>query len=79
MRRVQVQVLHMQDCPATPGTIRLVEDVARSLGVAIEVERLLVETAAQAQALRFLGSPTVRVAGREIDPEAADRQDFGLT
>ncbi len=79
MQPVKVRVLHMAECPATPTAIRLVEDVARSLSVQIAVESFLVETAEQAQAFGFLGSPTVQVEGRDIEPEARARQDFGLT
>jgi hypothetical protein len=28
--------------------------------------------------VRFLGSPTVRVNGRDVDPDAVDRTDYGL-
>jgi len=49
------------------------------LGVPIGLETLLVETPEQAEALAFLGSPTVQVEGRDIEPEARTRQDFGLT
>jgi hypothetical protein len=32
----------------------------------------------EAQHERFLGSPTIRVDGRDIDPGAAERTDYGL-
>lgn len=79
MRPIAVRILHMAECPATPGTIRLVESVARDLSIAIALERLLVETPEQAHALAFLGSPTVQVDGRDVEPEARSRTDFGLT
>ena len=31
-----------------------------------------------AQRERFLGSPTVRVNGRDVEPEAEQRTDYGL-
>ena len=79
MQPVKVRVLHLAECPATPATVRLVEEVARTLGAAINLESILVETPEQAQALAFLGSPTVQVEGRDIEPELRSRQDFGLT
>jgi len=79
MQPVRVCILHMAECPATPGTIRLVEGVARDMGIAIALEQVLVDTPEQAQALAFLGSPTVQVDGRDIEPEARSRTDFGLT
>jgi hypothetical protein len=33
---------------------------------------------AAAQRERFLGSPTVRVDGRDVEPGAEQRDDFGL-
>jgi hypothetical protein len=79
MSPVKVRILHLAECPATPPTARLVEDVARALAVPIILESTLVETAEQAQGLAFLGNPTVQVEGRDIEPEVGDRQDFGLT
>jgi len=76
---VRIRVLHMAECPATTGTIRLVESVARESGTSIAVEQVLVETPAQAEELAVLGSPTVQVDGRDIEPEARSRTDFGLT
>jgi hypothetical protein len=69
----------MAECPATPVAIRLVESVARGMGISIALEQILLDTPEQAEALAFLGSPTVQVGGRDIEPEARSRTDFGLT
>ena len=79
MQPGKVRVLHMAECPATPGTVRLVESVARGMGISIALEQILVDTPEQAEALAFLGSPTVQVGGRDIESEARSRTDFGLT
>ena len=76
---MQLKVLYMEGCEATPPTVELVRDVAAGLGVSISLERVLIETADQAAALRFLGSPTVQVDGHDIEPAARDSLDFGLT
>jgi hypothetical protein len=69
----------MAGCPATPRTIQLVNEVARGMGISVALEQILVDTPEQAEALAFLGSPTVQVDGRDIEPEARSRTDFGLT
>ncbi len=38
----------------------------------------VVRTAEEAERLRFLGSPTVRVDGVDVDPSAWSRRDYGL-
>ncbi len=35
-------------------------------------------TQAEAEELRFPGSPTIRVAGHDVDPEAETLADYGL-
>jgi hypothetical protein len=42
------------------------------------VRLLPVESQEEARRSRFLGSPTVRVNGRDIDPGAEARTDYGL-
>jgi hypothetical protein len=43
-----------------------------------EIALRRIDTQEEAERERFLGSPTVRVDGRDIEPMAVDRRDFGL-
>ena len=47
-------------------------------GVEVTVEQRRVESDVAAQSERFLGSPTLRVDGVDVDPGAARRTDYGL-
>ncbi len=47
--------------------------------ISIALEQILVDTPTQTKAFAFLGSPTVQVGGRDIEPEGQARTDFGLT
>lgn len=44
----------------------------------VEVRHVEVADDAAAQAMLFLGSPTVRVNGRDVDPEASSRSDYAM-
>jgi hypothetical protein len=44
----------------------------------VTLTETLVESEGQAQALRFPGSPTVRVAGHDLQPEIEMHHDHGL-
>lgn len=48
-------------------------------GIHAAVDLRRVESVEAAEGERFLGSPTVRVDGRDVDPDAGARHDFGLT
>jgi hypothetical protein len=48
------------------------------VGVDARVELKHVGSVEAAVRERFLGSPTLRVNGRDVDPTAGERTDFGL-
>jgi Domain of unknown function (DUF2703) len=48
------------------SALEVVGDVLRASGVEVAVNKVLVESAEQARALRFLSSPTIRVDGQDI-------------
>jgi hypothetical protein len=75
---VNVRVLYTEDCANTPSTVRLIERVAQDMGIVVQMDYVSVTSQAQAEALRFLGSPTVQIDGQYIEPAARHLSDFGL-
>ena len=50
-----------------------------ALALAPDLRLIVVADEDAAQRQRFLGSPTVRVDGRDVDPQAEERRDYGLS
>ena len=75
---VTVEILYAAGCPHLREVRARLETIGGEEGVAIRVGETLVETAEQAQRRRFPGSPTVRVEGRDVEPEAEALELFGL-
>jgi hypothetical protein len=75
---IRVVILYFDVCPHTKPAADRVSNVAARLGCEIELQRTCVTSIEEAVRLRFLGSPTVRVNGVDIDPQAANRTDFGI-
>lgn len=73
-----VEILYFEGCPNHPGAAALVERIAAETGVAPAVRLVEVETVEEAKRLRFLGSPTIRVDGCDIEPGADERDMFVL-
>ncbi len=69
---MRIEVLHWEGCPSTTEALDLLGIVLAEHGVTDEVEVKEVTTQAEAEALRFPGSPTIRIDGRDIDPAGAD-------
>ncbi len=74
-----VEILYFDGCPNHQAALALVEKVAAQLGLDAEVRLVRIADAEAAERLRFLGSPTIRVGGRDVEPGAAERTDFVLS
>jgi hypothetical protein len=71
-RAPKVEVLYWEGCPSHPEALDLLQEVLAARGVDARVELREVTTQEEAEALRFPGSPTIRVDGRDVDPAGAD-------
>jgi hypothetical protein len=76
MTRPRVEILYFESCPNHESARALVERLARELDVQPAIELVEVVDADAAVAHRFLGSPTVRVDGVDVEPGAERRRDF---
>ncbi|MHB8468712.1 MAG: DF family (seleno)protein [Gaiellaceae bacterium] len=76
---VLVEILYFDGCPNHRAAVALVERVSRELGIEPELRLVNVPDQEAAQRLRFLGSPTVRVGGVDVDPRAQERDDYALS
>ena len=74
-----VEVLTFEGCPHAEPALELVKRVLADSGVGATVRRVDVPDADAAAAQRFLGSPTIRVNGRDIEPGVAERDQYVLS
>jgi hypothetical protein len=79
MRRLRVEILYFEGCPNHEPAGALVERLARELRVEPQIELVEVADPEAAVKLRFLGSPTVRVDGVDVEPGAEGRRDFAFS
>ena len=66
---VRIEILAREDCPNRGMAITVVERVVDETGVPVEIEVVEVASDSDAEELRVLGSPTVLVDGRDVDPQ----------
>jgi hypothetical protein len=73
-----IELLYFDGCPNHEALLPHLEQMLRAAKITakIKLRRIADDTAAQRE--RFLGSPTVRVDGRDVEPGAEEREDFGL-
>jgi arsenate reductase len=68
---VRVEVLVFDGCPHAEAALHLACAVAQRLGPGIAVERVDVDTPEKAAELGFLGSPSIRVNGADLEGKTA--------
>ncbi|RME72188.1 MAG: DUF2703 domain-containing protein [Chloroflexi bacterium] len=65
---MQITFLYYEDCPSHDTALERLKTVLAEKNVQADVQVVKIETEAQAQKWRFIGSPTILVDGRDIDP-----------
>ena len=74
--RVTLEVLYFDGCPGHERLLPVLRELAGERGLLLSERRIA--SAAEAERARFLGSPSVRVNGLDVEPGADERTDFGL-
>lgn len=74
----RVEILYFDGCPHYAEVEQSVRTLLEREGVVADVELRCVVDEEDALTARFLGSPSVRVDGRDIEPGAESREDFGM-
>jgi hypothetical protein len=75
---VTIELLYFDGCPGAEAFLPRLERLLRDAGRDDHVALRRVESDEAAQRERFLGSPTLRVDGRDVEPGANERDDYGL-
>jgi len=75
---MRVEVLYFDGCPSHEALLPRLRALMERAEVDVPVQLTHVRSIEDAERERFLGSPTLRIDGRDVDPSAAQRQDYGL-
>jgi hypothetical protein len=75
---MKVELLYFDGCPSYERLLPRLRELVSEVDPSVEVELRRVETIEGAEREGFLGSPTVRIDGEDVDPGADDRDDFGM-
>ena len=76
---MRIEVLYFPGCPNHVPAVDCVRAVLAQEDTLAEMVEIAVKDVATAQLTRFLGSPTVRVDGQDVEPAARVERAFGLS
>ncbi len=71
----RVELLYVDGCPGYEAMLPRLREL---LGDSAQLELRRITTPDEAQAERFLGSPTVRIDGEDVERGAGKRTDYGI-
>src|SRR6266851_7498527 len=77
--RPLVEILYFDGCPNHEPAHALVTKVARELSLEPELRFVRVADQEDAERLRFLGSPTIRIDDVDVDPNTPERDEYALS
>ncbi len=77
-RAALVELLYFDGCPSHDAFLPHLRALLADHAVAVPITLTRIDSDEDAQRHRFLGSPTLRVNGRDVDPTAAGRTTYGL-
>jgi hypothetical protein len=75
---MKIELLYFDGCLAYQTALKYVEEVTREKKLDVRVEMIKIKGDEHALRTRFLGSPTVRLNGLDIEPSARGIKDFPM-
>jgi hypothetical protein len=75
---IMIEILYFDGCPNHEKLLTHLPQLLEHEGITSEIVLRNVPDTDSAVEERFLGSPTVRLDGHDIDPGAGQRDDYGL-
>ena len=72
-----IELLYFEDCPSWKNTLDVLNAVIDENELDVEIDLLKVETQEEAELYHFVGSPTIRIDGKDIFPTGQDQYALG--
>lgn len=76
---MKVEILYVSECPSHSAAVKLVKDVLAFQGVAADIHEVLIADEKMANELQFVGSPTIRINGRDVAGETEKPTMFAMS
>lgn len=76
---MSIEILYIEGCPNYKPTLQLLQDVMAEEDLVLPIKLVRVTSVEMAKAVKFLGSPSIRIDGQDIERDAKPQtKDFNL-
>lgn len=76
---MNIEILYIAGCPHHPPAVSAMREALQAEGVSANVVDIEVNDAGTARTAGFLGSPTIRINGQDVERSARSAQAVGLS
>ena len=76
---MKIELLYFEGCPNHEPAMKILRQALDSLGRQDRIDEIQVSTQSEAEAIRFVGSPSIRINGSDVEPWARAAKAFGLS
>jgi len=71
---MKIELLYILDCPWCLKTKELIRESLKELRIKADIEEILIDSDEKAKKHNFVGSPTVKIDGKDIQEEVSKGQ-----
>ena len=75
---ITIEALFAPGCESRDATLLMIDKVTDSQGTTVALKETTISSIQEATQARFLGSPSVRVDGRDVEIESEGKTDYGF-
>ena len=75
---MKIEFLYFEGCPHYPPALAMLKDILKEEEVEHPIELIQVASDRHAQETRFLGSPSIRINGKDIEEVEIASPDYGI-
>ena len=76
---MKIELFYFDGCPAYKTALKHLEEVLKEKGLDVEVKMKKIKNDKQALKERFLGSPSIRINGVDIEPGAQEVNKYSIS
>lgn len=76
---MKIELLYFEGCPNHESARQILRQSLDSLGRQDRIDEVQVCSQSEAEAIKFVGSPSVRINGSDVEPYARNAKVFGLS
>jgi len=66
---MKIELLYLMDCPWCIKTKKLIKEALKELKLKAKVKEILIDTKTKSKKYGFIGSPTIRINGKDIQED----------